>query len=86
MMETEIEIRHVFEADDFGPEFTPELAEHGEWLNKPSALTGAFLTAVDEIADVSARLFRLLETSAPSKNRKEEAAKAEARAAERFGL
>jgi hypothetical protein len=25
--ETEIEIRQVFEADDFGPEFTPELRE-----------------------------------------------------------
>ena len=25
--ETEIEIRQVFEAEDFGPEFTPELRE-----------------------------------------------------------
>jgi hypothetical protein len=28
--ETEIEIRHVFEAEDFGPEFTPELREQEE--------------------------------------------------------
>ncbi len=30
--ETEIEIRHVFEAEDFGPEFTPELREQEERL------------------------------------------------------
>jgi hypothetical protein len=30
--ETEIEIRQVFEADDFGPEFTPELREQEERL------------------------------------------------------
>jgi len=28
--ETEIEIRQVFEADDFGPQFTPELREQEE--------------------------------------------------------
>jgi hypothetical protein len=28
--ETEVEIRQVFEADDFGPEFTPELREQDE--------------------------------------------------------
>jgi hypothetical protein len=44
-----------------------------------------FLAAVDEIADASARLLRSLETGAPPKNREEEAAKAKARAAERFG-
>ena len=27
--ETEIEIRQVFEAEDFGAEFTPELREQG---------------------------------------------------------
>ena len=31
-METEIEIRQLFEADDFGPEFTPELREQEERL------------------------------------------------------
>jgi hypothetical protein len=45
----------------------------------------AFSTAVDEVAAVSTRLLRSLETAAPPKNREEEAAKAKARAAERFG-
>jgi hypothetical protein len=44
-----------------------------------------FLTAVDEIAAVSTRLLHALETNAPPKNRDEEAAKAKARAAERYG-
>jgi hypothetical protein len=30
--ESEIEIRQIFEADDFGPEFTPELQEQEERL------------------------------------------------------
>jgi hypothetical protein len=55
-------------------------------FNKPSkANEDSFLTAVDEIAGISKRLLRSLETSAPPKNREEEAAKAKARAAERFG-
>ncbi len=45
----------------------------------------AFAVAVDEIAATSMRLLRSLDTSAPPKNREEEAAKAKARAAERFG-
>ena len=45
----------------------------------------AFLAAIDDVADVSTRLLRSLETTAPPKNREEEAAKAKARAAERFG-
>jgi len=54
--------------------------------NKPSkANEAAFFSAVDEIADVSNRLLRSLETNAPPKNREEEAARAKARAAERFG-
>ncbi len=44
-----------------------------------------FQAAVDEIAGVSARLLLSLETNAPAKNREEEAAKAKARSAERFG-
>ncbi|HXP44320.1 MAG TPA: YciI family protein [Candidatus Acidoferrales bacterium] len=32
--ESEIEIRQVFEADDFGPELTPELREQEERLRK----------------------------------------------------
>jgi hypothetical protein len=54
-------------------------------VNKPSkANEAAFLAAVDEIAAVSARLLSSLETSAPKRNREEEAAKAKARSAERF--
>ena len=55
-------------------------------LNKPSlANEGAFLAAVDEVAGISTRLLNSLQTSAPPKNREEEAMKAKARAAERFG-
>ena len=55
-------------------------------FNKPSkANEELFQSAVDEVAAVSSRLLRSLETNAPPKNREEEAAKAKARAAERFG-
>jgi hypothetical protein len=55
-------------------------------FNKPSkANEDSFLAAVDEIAGISARFLRSLETNAPPKNREEEAAKAKARAVERFG-
>ena len=55
-------------------------------FNKPSkANEAAFEAAVEEVAAVSSRLLRSLETTAPPKNREEEAAKARARAAERFG-
>lgn len=55
-------------------------------FTKPSkANEAAFLAAVDEITAVSTRLLHSLDTSAPPKNREEEAAKARARAAERFG-
>ena len=55
-------------------------------FNKPSkANENSFMAAVDEIAGISARLLHSLETNAPSRNREEEAAKAKARAAERFG-
>jgi hypothetical protein len=55
-------------------------------FNKPAkANEGAFLAAVDEIAGISTRLLYSLETRSPAKNREEEAAKAKARAAERFG-
>jgi hypothetical protein len=55
-------------------------------FNKPSKTNeAAFLTAVDDVAAISLRLLQSLETTAPVKNREEEAAKAKARAAERFG-
>jgi hypothetical protein len=54
-------------------------------FNKPSkANEASFLDAVDEVAAVSMRLLRSLETNAIPKNREEEAAKARARSAERF--
>ncbi len=55
-------------------------------FNKPSkANESAFESAIDEIAGLCHGLLRSLETTAPPKNREEEAAKAKARAAERFG-
>jgi hypothetical protein len=45
----------------------------------------AFNAALDEIAAASARLLTSLETTAPHRNREEEAAKAKARSAARFG-
>ena len=55
-------------------------------FTKPSkANEAAFQAAIDEVASVAARLLRSLETTAPPRNREEEAAKARARAAVRFG-
>jgi len=55
-------------------------------FNKPSKVNeAAFLSAIDEIAAISTRLIQSLETSAPPRSREEEAAKAKARAAVRFG-
>jgi hypothetical protein len=52
---------------------------------KPSkANEAAFQSAVDEIAAVSERFLRSLETNAAPKNREEEAAKAKARRADRY--
>jgi hypothetical protein len=54
-------------------------------FNAPSrANEAAFNTAIEEVAAVARRLIDSLETNAPPKNREEEAAKARARAAERF--
>ena len=54
--------------------------------NKPSkANEDTFLAAVDDIAAISTRLLRSLETKAPARNREEEAAKAKARAKQRYG-
>ena len=55
-------------------------------FNKPSKPNeAAFQAAVGEIAEISWRLLRSLETNAPPKNREEEAAKAKARSVARFG-
>jgi len=55
-------------------------------FNKPSkANEASFNAAIDEISTISARLIGSLETAAAPRNREEEAAKAKARAAARFG-
>jgi hypothetical protein len=83
-------IRPLF---NFDPPVTPEeiQAASVQFVRKISGFTkpskaneGAFLTAVDEVAEVCARLLRSLETNAPPKNRAEEAEKAKLRGAERF--
>lgn len=52
---------------------------------RPSKVNeAAFAEAVDDIAAVTAKLLARLETSAPPRDREEEAAKARARAAVRF--
>jgi hypothetical protein len=86
--------RNIKTLYNFDPPVTPEEVRAASLqfvrkitgFNKPSkANEPAFLAAIDEIAAASARLLRSLETSATPKNREEEAAKAKARAAERFG-
>ena len=53
---------------------------------KPSkANDAAFARAVDEMAEASSRLLASLVTSAPPRDREVEAARARARAAQRFG-
>jgi hypothetical protein len=55
-------------------------------FNKPSKANEAvWLAAVGEVAAVSARLLRAMETNAEPRNREEEADKAKARAVARFG-
>jgi hypothetical protein len=86
--------RNIKTLYNFDPPVTPEEVRAASLqfvrkitgFNKPSkANEASFLAAIDEIANVSIRLLQSLETSAPPKNRDEEAAKAKARAAERFG-
>jgi hypothetical protein len=56
-------------------------------FNKPShANEAAFNAAIEEVAAASMRLLTALETTASPKNREDEAAKAKARAAERFSV
>ena len=55
-------------------------------FSKPSqANAEAFERAIADVAEISARLLGELVTNAPPKDRETEAAKARARAAERFG-
>jgi hypothetical protein len=84
-------IRPLF---NFDPPVTPDeiRAASLQFVRKISGFTkpskaneAAFEAAVDEVAEVSARLLKSLATTAPKKNREEEAAKAKAKAAERYG-
>ena len=86
--------RNIKTLFNFDPPATPEeiraaslqFVRKISGLNKPSkANEVSFVAAIDEIAGISTRLLRSLETNAPPKNREEEAAKARARARERFG-
>jgi len=55
-------------------------------FTKPSqANEAAFEAAIEEVSAASSRLLHELTTGAPPKNREEEAAKARARGAARFG-
>jgi hypothetical protein len=85
--------RNIKTLYNFDPPVTPEEVRAASLqfvrkitgFNKPSkANEAAFLAAIDEIATASTRLLQSLETTALPKNREEEAAKAKARAAERF--
>ena len=54
-------------------------------MNKPSRVNeAAFNRAVDEVTDAAQRLIASISTSAPPRNREEEARKAQERARERF--
>lgn len=84
-------IRTLF---NFDPPVTPEevRAASLQFVRKISGFTKPskanevqFQAAVDDIMGIANRLLHSLETSSPPKNREEEAAKAKARAAERYG-
>jgi hypothetical protein len=86
--------RNIKPLFNFDPPVTPEEIQNASLqfvrkisgFHKPSkANEAAFQTAIDEIAAASSRLVHSLETNAPPKNREEEAIKAKARAAARFG-
>ena len=83
-------IRRLF---NFEPPATDEeiRASALQFVRKLSGFTqpshaneAAFTRAVDEVTDVARRLLEALETASPAKNRELEAAKARARAKERF--
>lgn len=86
--------RNIKTLFNFDPPVTPEEVQAASLqlvrkicgFTKPSKPNEeSFLAAVNEITGVASGLLRSLEASAPPKNREKEAAKAKARAAERFG-
>ena len=86
--------RNIKPLFNFDPPVTPEeiraaslqFVRKISGFNKPSHINeAAFLAAVDAVASASTQLLEALETSAPPRNREVEAAKAKARAVDRFG-
>jgi len=86
--------RHIRTLFNFSPSATDEEVRSAslQFVRKISGFTrpsqanqAAFDHAVDEVALVARRLLDALVTTAPPKDRELEAAKARARAAERFG-
>jgi hypothetical protein len=86
--------RNIKNLFNFEPPVTPEEVRAASLqfvrkitgFNKPSkANEAAFQLAIEEVTACSTKLLCALETTAPPKNREEEAAKAKARAAARFG-
>jgi hypothetical protein len=84
-------IRTLF---NFDPPVTPEEVRAASLqfvrkisgFNKPSkANEAAFDAAIEEVSEAAVRLLSSLQTTAPARNREEEALKAKQRAAERFG-
>jgi len=85
--------RNIKTLFNFDPPVTPEEVRAASLqfvrkisgFNKPSKVNEvAFASAIDEVAASSMRLLGSLETTATPRNREEEAAKAKARAAQRF--
>ena len=86
--------RNIKTLFNFEPPVTPEeiraasvqFVRKISGFNKPSkANEASFNLATDEVAEAATRLLHSLLTTAPARNREEEAAKAKARAAVRFG-
>ena len=86
--------RNIKPLFNFDPPVTPEEIQNASLqfvrkitgFHKPSkANEPAFQAAIAEITAASSRLIHSLETNAPPKNREDEATKAKARAAARFG-
>ncbi len=84
-------IRTLF---NFDPPVTPEEVRSASLqfvrkvsgFNKPSkANEAAFNAAIEEVTEAVTRLLDSLQTTAPVRNREEEAMKAKERSAERFG-
>lgn len=86
--------RNIKTLANFAPPATPEeiRASALQFVRKLSGTTRpsraneqAFNRAVDEVTDAAERLIHSLTTTAPPRNREDEARKAQARARERYG-